>query len=285
MPVTDTAAFTSNLFGSIQSDPFLSARRKNFLASDMLDQQEKIQEQQLKAQQVAQQLELNNVRLESDRLALEEARRAAQVKRDAIAQAPAAVQTFESILDDPTLDPKAKRARINRAAMNFSGALIYSPDLQAKYKFAAQAAEPEPAAEPALTPYQEFEVQRYRNEAKAKLAKDQKEEEDKRKEEADKRSKSELEFLDRIRDIEIGPENGIPGQPMKFKSPSDRELALDVLDKYDPATADAYIDNNKSDQEIYSAAAHIRRKILRQLSAPAGAPEKAPRVDDKSRFR
>jgi hypothetical protein len=284
MPATyqpDTAAFTSNLFGNVQANPFLSARRKNFLASGVLDQQDQLQDQATKATQQAQQLELNNVRLEGDRLALEEARRAAQVKRDAVAQAPAAMQTFESILDDPALDPKTKRARINRAAMSFSGALIYSPELQAKYKFAAQAAEPEVAAEDQLTPYQQqmlgfkkLDLIKQGIEGKEKLAKEQKEE-------AEKKAKTELEFLDRIRDIKIGPEGDIPGAAVKFKSPSDRELALDVLDRYDPATSDAYID--KSDQEIYSAAAQIRRKALRQVS-PTAAPT-VPKVDDKSRFR
>lgn len=283
MPATyqpDTAAFTSNLFGSIQANPYLSTRRKNFLASGMLDQQEAIQEQRTKATQQAQQLELNNIRLEGDRLALEEARRSAQVKRDAVAQAPVAMQTFESILDDPALDPKTKRARINRAAMGFAGALTYSPELQAKYRFAAQAAEPE-VSEEALTPYQkemlgykELELVKQAREDKAKTAKEQKEE-------AEKKAKAELDFLDRIRDIKIGPEGDIPGAPVKFRSPSDRELALDVIDRYDPTTADAYID--KPDQEIYAAAAQIRRKALRQNSATA-APA-APKVDDRSRFR
>jgi len=280
MPALDTAAFTSNLFGSIRSNSALSPRAKSAITSDILDQQEAIQERRMKSTQQAQQLELNTVRLEGDRLALEEARRAAQVKRDAVAQAPAAMQTFESILDDPALDPKTKRARINRAAMGFANALTYSPELQAKYRFAAQAAEPE-VSEEALTPYQkemlgykELELDKQARDDKAKSVKEQKEE-------AEKKAKAELEFLDRIKDIQIGTEFDMNQQTPKFKTPSDRELALDVIDRYDPATADAYID--KPDQDIYAAAAQIRRKALRQVS-PTAAPA-APKVDDRSRFR
>lgn len=283
MPATyqpDTAAFTSNLFGSIQANPYLSTRRKNFLTSEMLDQQEAIQERRMKATQQAQQLELNTVRLEGDRLALEEARRAAQVKRDAIAQAPAAVQTFESILDDPALDPKTKRARINRAAMGFANSLTYSPELQAKYRFAAQAAEPE-VSEDALTPYQKemlgykgLEIAKQTRADAEKSAKEQKEE-------AEKKAKSELDFLDRLKDIEIGTEFDPNQQEPKFKSLRDRELALDIIYRYDPAAADTYID--KPDQAVYAATAQIRRKALQQNSATA-APA-APKVDDRSRFR
>lgn len=283
MPATyqpDTAAFTSNLFGSIQANPYLSTRRKNFLTSEMLDQQEAIQERRMKATQQAQQLELNTVRLEGDRLALEEARRAAQVKRDAIAQAPAAVQTFESILDDPALDPKTKRARINRAAMGFANSLTYSPELQAKYRFAAQAAEPE-VSEDALTPYQkemlgyrELEIAKQTRADAEKSAKEQKEE-------AEKKAKSELDFLDRLKDIEIGTEFDPNQQEPKFKSLRDRELALDIIYRYDPAAADTYID--KPDQAVYAATAQIRRKALQQN--PATAAPAAPKVDDRSRFR
>jgi hypothetical protein len=277
----DTAAFTSNLFGDIQANPFLSQRRKNFLSSGVLDEQLAVQDKRFKAQQQAQQLELNNVRLEGDRLALEEARRAAQVKRDAIAQAPAAMQSFESILDDTTLDPKTKRARINRAAMGFASSLIYSPELQARYRFAAQAAEPEIAAEDAMSTYQ---IRSLRNQELDRLDKDL-EKRDKllkeQKEEKEKLAKAELDFLDRIKDIQIGPEGDIVGNPVVFKNLKDKELALDVIDRYDPATSDAY--SGKSDTEIYSAAAEIRRKALRQNFATA-APT-APKVDDKSRFR
>ncbi len=283
MPATyqpDTAAFTSNLFGSIQANPYLSTRRKNFLTSEMLDQQEAIQERRMKATQQAQQLELNTVRLEGDRLALEEARRAAQVKRDAIAQAPAAVQTFESILDDPALDPRTKRARINRAAMGFANSLTYSPELQAKYRFAAQAAEPE-VSEDALTPYQKemlgYKELEFAKQTRADAEKSAKEQ----KEEAEKKAKSELEFLDRIKDIQIGSEFDPNQQVPKFKTLNDKELVLDIIDRYDPATSDAYRD--KPDSEIFAAAAQIRRKALRQTSATA-APA-APKVDDRSRFR
>lgn len=283
MPATyqpDTAAFTSNLFGSIQANPYLSTRRKNFLTSEMLDQQEAIQERRMKATQQAQQLELNTVRLEGDRLALEEARRAAQVKRDAIAQAPAAVQTFESILDDPALDPRTKRARINRAAMGFANSLTYSPELQAKYRFAAQAAEPE-VSEDALTPYQKemlgYKELEFAKQTRADAEKSAKEQ----KEEAEKKAKSELEFLDRIKDIQIGSEFDPNQQVPKFKTLNDKELVLDIIDRYDPATSDAYRD--KPDSEIFAAAAQIRRKALRQNSTTA-APA-APKVDDRSRFR
>lgn len=281
MPVSDTAAFTSNLFGSIRSNPALSPRARTALTSSILDQQEKIQDEALKRRQQAQQIELGNIRLEGDRLALEEARQAAQVKRDAIAQAPVAMQTFESILDDPALDPKTKRARINRAAMGFASSLTYSPELQAKYRFASQAAEPEISDGETLTPYQitslrnqDLDRQEKAQEKAEKLSKEQKEEQEKAK-------KAELEFLDRIKDIQIGPEYDPNQQVPKFKTPIDRELALDVIDRYDPATADAYRD--KPDSEIYSAAAQLRRKTLRQTVSPAAAA--APKVDDRSRFR
>lgn len=284
MPATyqpDTAAFTSNLFGSIRSNSALSPRAKSALTSDILDQQEAIQERRMKATQQAQQLELNTVRLEGDRLALEEARRAAQVKRDAVAQAPAAMQTFESILDDPALDPKTKRARINRAAMGFANALTYSPELQAKYRFAAQAAEPEPATEDTVTPYQQRMLDRQDEQDLRQLMGDKTKALKEQKEEAEKKAKSELEFLDRLKDIEIGTEFDPNQQEPKFKSLRDRELALDIIYRYDPAAADTYID--KPDQAVYAATAQIRRKALRQNSATA-APA-APKVDDRSRFR
>ena len=235
----------------------------------------------MKATQQAQQLELNTVRLEGDRLALEEARRAAQVKRDAVAQAPAAMQTFESILDDPALDPKTKRARINRAAMGFANALTYSPELQAKYRFAAQAAEPEPATEDTVTPYQQRMLDRQDEQDLRQLMGDKTKALKEQKEEAEKKAKSELEFLDRLKDIEIGTEFDPNQQEPKFKSLRDRELALDIIYRYDPAAADTYID--KPDQAVYAATAQIRRKALRQNSATA-APA-APKVDDRSRFR
>jgi hypothetical protein len=284
MPATyqpDTAAFTSNLFGSIQADPFLSTRRKNFLASNMLDQQEKIQEQSFKDAQQAQLMELNNVRLEGSRLALEEARRAAQAKRDAVAQAPVAMQTFESILDDPALDPKTKRARINRAAMSFSGAMTYSPELQEKYKYATQAAEPDAAPEDQLTLHQRYSMGLDKYRILKEQSEDAQKLEDKQKAEEEKRFKAELEFLDRIKDIKMGPPANDPYGEAIFNSPNDKELALDVIDRYDPASYDAVA--GKSDREIYSAAAQIRRKALRQVS-PTAAPT-VPKVDDKSRFR
>jgi len=282
MPASDTAAFTSNLFGSIRSNSALSPRAKSALTSSILDQQEKIQEEALKRRQQAQQIELGNIRLEGDRLALEEARQSAQVKRDAIAQAPAAMQTFESILDDPALDPKTKRARINRAAMGFASSLTYSPELQAKYRFAAQAAEPEISDGDAMTPYQitslrnqDLDRQEKAQEKAEKLSKEQKEEQEKAKQ-------ADLAVLDRIKDIQIGTEFDPNQQVPKFKTLNDKELVLDIIDRYAPETSEAYRD--KSDSDIYSAAAQLRRKAFRQIVSPTAAPA-APKVDDRSRFR
>lgn len=259
------APYAGSLFKRVDSNPFLTSARKADLSEGLLASLENAKTRADKEEARTLDVELSRTRLDANRLALEDARQEMQLKRTAVAQAPAVNSEFEKILDSVDLNKEEKNARISRLAMNNAEAFTLSPTLKAKYAFAMRATK---KPDSAFTPYQEFT-------ARHTLESDARNEDRYQKEQADKEGKlaqdemtKEREWLDKAVDVEFEKQDPVTDldpvskklPPKQFKSPAHRERLLDLVSKYAPDEADAA--EQLSPEDLYKKASNVRRKLL-----------------------
>jgi len=279
---SDVAPYASNLFRQIQSSPFLSSARSTELSGRLLDTMDAARKRRTEFEKDDLATELARTKLDADRLALDDAREELRLKREATAKAPGVDAAFESILNDPTLDSKQKKANVNLWAMKNADAITRSPMLAAKYRFAASAAEPD--EKPAFTPYQMYQIgrgqeadaQRAEKEAADAVEKKRKADEDT----LEKRAKA-LESVINSATLEaedalaVDPNTG-KTKPRGFRDPLDRIRILDTIAESDEDLAQL---DKLPDVDLFKVASQRKRR----LSNPAPA-EPTARTEMQTRF-
>lgn len=273
---SDVAPYASNLFRQIQSSPFLSSARSTELSGRLLDTMDAARKRRTEFEKDDLATELARTKLDADRLALDDAREELRLKREATTKAPEALATFESILNDPTLDSKQKKANVNLWAMKNADAITRSPLLAAQYRFAAGAAEPD--EKPAFTPYQMYQIGRGQ-EADAQRAEKEVAEAVEKKRKADedtleKRAKA-LESvinsatLEAEDALEVDPNTGTP-KPRGFRDPLDRIRILDTIAESDEDLAQL---NELPDVDLFKVASQRKRRLTTPSKEPSTRSE------------
>lgn len=272
---SDIAPYASSYFKSVQANPFLKSARRADLSEQLVQTVEKAKEQADKNDMVSIDKELARTRLSAGQLALEEARQEAQLKRDALAKAPALNNEFEKILD-ADLSRGEKTAAIGRFAMQNADVFERSPSLAAKYRFALRSIEPDERA--SFTPYQQASLERSYASDEYRVSRDQKEDKEKEDKRIRDEQKAEREALDKSFNVEFAPDDidlttGKPAAP-KFKTPLHRENLLDVIMKYSPDELDSA--SELSDADLFKKASNLRRKLISSSSQAPAAPAAKP---------
>jgi hypothetical protein len=270
----DIAPYASRLFRDVEQNRFLNTAQRTNLSERLLGSMERTRKFELEDEDRVLTNELKRVRLDADRLALEDARLEAQQKRDALASAPTVSDELDRILDDTTLDKSQKVSQINRLAVANAGTLRQSPTLYYKLNYATKAVEP---TEPALTPYQEESLSRQDEARRYQRGKDLLEED--RRLASEKRRAIDKEFraFDDALDVELEePESfavaaaekeGRPAPTAKFKNPIARTRLLSLVKRFTP---DQYEEASKlSPAELVGRAFEIRTQLQESLEKPA----------------
>lgn len=256
---TDVAPYASNLFRRIESSPFLSSARSTELSTRLLDTVDAARKRSVDTEKDSLAIELSRTRLANDRLALEDARDEIRLKREALTKAPEVLTTLESILDDPSLDSKQKKAEVNRFAMRNADAITRSPMLAAQYRFAASAAEPD-EREP-YTPMQMYQIGRNQKT-------DQEKEEAKKAEAAEKAAKDQKELISNkakslesvINSATLEPEDTLtdPNKPRGFRDPLDKIRIVGALKR---SGLDEKVLENLSAVELVQTAVNRKNEL------------------------
>lgn len=180
----DIAPYASSYFKAVTSNPFLNAAQRSALSGSALDELEKLRINTQKSDQLDIANELGRVRMERERVMLEDARDELARQRSAAGTVPVVQKELEDILKDPTLDQKQKKAAVAGHGMRYAGAVARSPELAAAFRFATAAADPDEMTGP--TPSQLFSAsQRAMYEEARRAESDRRWEEERRRRDTD----------------------------------------------------------------------------------------------------
>ncbi len=255
------APYASSLFQRVEANPFLTSARKSQLSDSLLGSLERAKERTDKGVERGLDVELARTRLDTQRLALEDARTELQLKRDAIEAAPLLDKEFEKILDSAEMSKGEKAAGISRLAMSNANAISRSPVLSDKYRFAMRAVEPDTSG--GITPYQQISLERnFANDKRAEQ-RYQAEQQEKTAKQREADDKEERSRIDKVLGIQYDEDSyGVK----KFKTPADKAIALDVIDRYAPAEFDKV--SKLPDEELHNEALRIRRQLYSTKEPP-----------------
>ncbi len=269
------APYASSLFKRVESNPFLNSARKASISGSLLDSLERSKASRDKGEERSLDLELNRSRLDASRLALEDARTEAQLKRDAIERSPAVSSEFETILDSGLTNDE-KRKALSKSAIRNADAISRSPSLSAKFGFAMKAL---PEEKEAFTPYQAASLDNADRTFKHTLDKEAKAKTEKELKEQEEKLNKERSWLENSTDIEFEDDDSDPSKIVKrFKQPNHRNKLLDVFLKYKP---DEYEIASRitNPVELFEKASNIRQQALLSLEqTKSGKTEPETRI-------
>ncbi len=276
----DIAPYASRLFRDVEQNRFLNTAQRTNLSERLLGSMERTRKFELEDEDRVLTNELKRVRLDADRLALEDARLEAQQKRDALASAPTVSDELDRILDDTTLDKSQKVSQINRLAVANAGTLRQSPTLYYKLNYATKAVEP---TEPALTPAQQLSAELRLESMRMQKAADEERKGYYSRRDAEKKVDRAFDEFDSVLDAEVSEpdplevaaaqEKGLPAPAARLKNPIQRKRVVALINRYLPKEAEATA--KLSDMELMDKAFTVRTQLEQQLAQPAG-PNQRP---------
>lgn len=124
----------SRFFSAVGSDPLLSNAAKQRLVEGALSGRLKLENARAQLVAQRQQETLNNLRIERERFALSEARRRAEEEKANTAAAGQVADELVNLLDDPELDPTAKRKKMAEFRLRNADLFAKSPSLQDQFQ-------------------------------------------------------------------------------------------------------------------------------------------------------
>lgn len=120
-------------FSAVARDSQLSASAKERLVQTALTGRLELEKARSSIMRARQEETLADLRIQREEFTLNEAREEARQKRDAIQKSGELSSTFQSILDDPELDPDAKRDAMGRIRLQNADSFMYAPTLRDQY--------------------------------------------------------------------------------------------------------------------------------------------------------
>ncbi len=224
----------SRFFSAVTQNPLLSASAKASIVDRALEGRLSLENVRHKLTTSRQQERLNDIRIEREEFALQEARRVAQERQDDMDVAGNLKGTFTDILDDPSLDNGQKHDALNRIALENAGLFSRSRTLQGVLGAAKGSLDPKLTAQGKLAQEREARIMRYNEENAAR-----REREDLEKERRTTIKDFEDDLNGRFGTIakadfktKITAESLDPVPTDEFENSSDRASALGFVNKY-----------------------------------------------------
>lgn len=276
-PLDLVAPVDRKFFSSVEEDPVLSSAAKDYLVNKVAGSSMKIQELRDSIVGRQQQEQLNDLRIERERLNLREARRKIEEQEVIPQKVDELGSSISSVLDDPDLAPEQKKSELARLRMDNSKFITLSPIVREKF---AAAESTLPAT---LTPYQKMMVDRaeereatqaayYKSKSEAELREaERKQQEEDLDTEYSVFNKS-FDTLQKARFSEapVVTESGRPSLTEKaetdsFSNPADRAEAISFLSFFGGMTPEELSNQSISDRQLLNMVLDIYPKKKRDF--------------------
>lgn len=259
-------------FSAVARDSQLSNSAKERLVQTALNGRLELEKARSEIVRARQSETLNDLRIQREEFMLSEARRRAQEDRDAVQKSGEIASSFQSILDDPELDPDAKRDALGRIRIAHADTFARSASLRDQYATADSLLPPQ--AKPltlserlALRRAQIYEGKVVTDDARAEDARQR------------KMLKDELDYFDgSFKPLESpkfkkDPNGAGLGDTFldEFENPATRTAAIEIINEYGPDVG--VVVENPADlgaNDLLAYAGEIRAKFRSALRREGG---------------